>query len=287
MRTLHLFQWNLDDVTSNLDEMKKSGWDSILIGPVQPKSDANNKEWWSIYQPASLMVEKPYELEKLCIKAKEIGIKVICDVVFTHFGNDGKMNSLIPASTVDKNLVNNEHFWKEKKLIDYNDRWSVTHHCNGMPATRVDNYDFQDLVVEFLNKLIEVGVDGFRVDSCKMISLPEEDGNNCLPRVYSKLNKPVMWFGEVINEDANLLSMYHKYIGTINNLSDSAYRVDKNKELVFVESHDTFLNGNASGYTKRLSEEQILINYRYLLRDFPNVIYYPRPFSDSWKYANK
>ena len=40
-------------------------------------------------KPGQELVEKPYELEKLCIKAKEIGIKVICDVVFTHFGNAG------------------------------------------------------------------------------------------------------------------------------------------------------------------------------------------------------
>ena len=65
------------------------------------------------------------------------------------------------------------------------------------------------------------------------------------------------------------------------------FEVDTDHITQADSNHDTFLNDNASGYTKRLSEEQILINYRYLLRDFPNVIYYPRPYSDSWKYANK
>ena len=108
-----------------------------------------------------------------------------------------------------------------------------------------------------------------------------------MPRLYSILYKKVMRFGEVINETSDLMNMYHKYIGTINNLSDSAYRVDKTKELVFVESHDSFLNDDRSGYTKRLSEEDILINWKYLIKDFPNTIFYPRPFSDMWKYANK
>ena len=287
MRTLHCFGWKLEDIISHMKEFKEAEWDSILLSPVQPKAKPISKEWYEVYQISSLTIEDPLKLKEVCEEAHKYEIKILCDVIFTHFGNDGKFNSLNPANTVDKDITDNKYFWKEKQLINYNNRYSITHHCNGCPSTRTDNFDYIDLVADFLNELIEIGVDGFRVDSCKMISLPEEDGNLCLPRLYSKLNKKVMWFGEVINETSDLMNMYHKYIGTINNLSDSAYRVDKTKELVFVESHDSFLNDDRSGYTKRLSEEDILINWKYLIKDFPNTIFYPRPFSDMWKYANK
>ena len=55
----------------------------------------------------------------------------------------------------------------------------------------------------------------------------------------------------------------------------------------FMRNWDSFLNDDRSGYTKRLSKEQILINWKYLIKDFPNTIFYTRPFDNSWMYANK
>ena len=51
-------------------------------------------------------------------------------------------------------------------------------------SINTDNYDYQDLVIEFLNRLIELGVNGLRIDSAKMIGLPEEYGDNFFIRVY-------------------------------------------------------------------------------------------------------
>ena len=35
--------------------------------------------------------------------------------------------------------------------------------------------------------------------------------------------------------------------------------------------------------TKGLTDDQIIENYRYLVRDFPNTVFYCRPNSDMWR----
>ena len=285
-KILHLFQWDIKDIINNLDEIKNSGWTSILISPVQPKTNEDNKAWWSNYQIKSLSIKDEEMLYILCNKAHRLGLEIFVDVIVTHFGNDGKMNSLNPANNVDKQLTNNKWFWREKKQINYNDRWSITHHCNGLPSINTDNYDYQDLVIEFFNRLIELGVDGLRLDSAKMIGLPEEYGDNFFIRVLQGLTKEIFIFGEVIFESNYLIQKYEKYINVLNEFNKNSYELDKNKTVVFIESHDSFLD-TSIGYTSSWSEEKILNEYKYINRDFNNVLFYSRPFSEVWKCANK
>lgn len=288
-RILHLFQWNLRDIINNLKYIKESKWDSILINPIQPNKEPNG-DWYMNYQIINLSIGNHVgtkeDLIELCNKAHKLGLNIYIDTVITHYANkDGGKGKFIPHELVDKELVNNKYFWREKKSIDYNSRWSITHNCNDLASIDVSNYDYQDLVINFYNELIDCGVDGLRIDSAKMISLPEEDSNNFFPRVINGLKKDIFVFGEVIHESQGLLNMYQKHISVLTNLSNEAYNIDRNKEIVFVESHDSYKD-NTIGYTKRLSEEQILENYKYLTKDFPNTLFYCRPFSEVWRYAN-
>ena len=51
--------------------------------------------------------------------------------------------------------------------------------------------------------------------------------------------------------------------------------------------NNTIFLDSSIGYTSSWSEEKILNEYKYIKRDFNNVLFYSRPFSEAWRYANK
>lgn len=289
-KILHIFQFSIKDIIAKLDEVKESGWTSILISPVQPSKEEDNWTWYMNYQVTNLSIGNKYGDEKqlieLCNKAHDMGLKVYTDIIVTHFGNiGGGDKSFIPHEKVDKNLVQNEYFWREKKMIDYNNRYSITHHCNGLPAIRVDNYDYQDLVVKFINSLENIGFDGMRLDSAKMISTPEEDfgepRNMFFQRVLENIKKPIYIFGEVIFEKKEIIEKYQAYIDVLTEFSGNSYNLNSQKTVFFIEGHDTFLD-KGMGYTSKWSMDKIVNEYEFLLRDFQKVLFYVRPNDNTY-----
>lgn len=280
MRILHLFNWKLEDIFDELETIGNQGFDAIQINPIQPLKNEFDNAWWQTYQPIDFSVGNRFgtknDLRKLCNLAKFYGITVIADVVCNHLAgaDDG---ALKPHENVKEIYKNNPLFWKEMKPIyNWDDRNEVTSLCMGLPTLKTCNYDLQDRIIDFLNELIDLGVGGFRFDSAKNIALPKE-GCDFWPRVMNNLNrKDLFIYGEVIFADTYLIDEYCKYINVVTNCCGS----DKDKIIKFSESHDTYLE---FGYTRDISSHQITKNYQYLTKEFPNTLYYARPFDDEWK----
>jgi hypothetical protein len=55
---------------------------------------------------------------------------------------------------------------------------------------------------------------------------------------------------------------------------------DKNAIVKFVESHDSYYG---LGWTKYVSPQEINNRYYCLSNEYPNTIYFARPFDNSWK----
>ena len=280
MRVLQLPCWEVKKIIENLDNIKDCGFDAIQIVSVNPcKEELGLFGHYQIYDLVIgnyLYTED--NLKELCSKAHEKGLKVIVDSIFTHFANENKMNSLEPNENVNKRFTENPWFWREKKQINYDDRISVISHCNGLAAIRTENWDYQDIAIDYIDHLTEdIGVDGLRLDSMKMIGLPEENGNMFLTRVFESIAKSdLIVYGEIIYEKKELLKKYQKYVNVLVNLSADAYEIDRNKEFVFFESHDSYHEGSKIGWSYRLNDDQIIENYGYLCKDFPNTVFYLR-----------
>jgi len=292
MRVLHLLGWKLCDIESNLEEISEQGFDGIQINPIQPLKDENRDEWWMSYQPIDFSIGNKYgskeDLVRLCSKAREYNITIICDVVCNHMGNNGEdsYNSLIPNDKVSKRLTERNDFWKERRNItDWNDRYQVTHYCMGLPGLNLANHDLQDIIIEFLRELIDCGVDGFRFDAAKSIALPNEnikygwneDSCDFWPRVIYSLNKwGLTLYGEVIFSNEELVKEYQKYLCV---LTDS-FCENRDKTFNYIESHDSYLG---MGYTRFKSSLEVAIDYKNRALNYDNTLFYARPFDDTWK----
>lgn len=278
MRIIQCFNWNINDI--NCKEIAEKGFNAIQITPLQPTKDDNSSNWWMCYQPIDFSIGNRFgskhDLINLCNKAKIYNIKIIADVVLNHVASDDYGN-IIPHSKVNNNLL--KYLKSSNRICDWSNRWEVINHSIGLPGLRLDNYELQDIIINFLNEYIECGIEGFRFDAAKNISLPEEDNNQFWNRVLNSLkNKELLFnYAEVIFSDKNLIDSYCKYINVLTN----SFGSDKNKLIVFVESHDTYLE---FGYTKHIPSDILIKEYKLLCKEFPNTLYYARPWDNTWKY---
>ena len=295
MRTLHLFQWKLNDVIDHVKLIKDAGFDTILLTPIQPsKNDVDaDKDWYKNYQVLDLTTGNSYgskeDLIQLCSKCDSYGLKVIQDIIITHYANTNQYGSLNIHKNVNFNLRNNPFIWRDRKLIDYSNRWSITHHCNGLPSVRMDNYEYQELVFNFMNELIDCGVSGFRIDSCKMIQLPYEFNENNLffENLNNALKKKSILIGELIFENKDLIKAYNDYgIMNLTEINGDKWNYNQDMYIPFVESHDSYFDKKI-GFSSKWGSDLVVKKYKNECLKHKNSMFFARPLDNSWKYANK
>ncbi len=280
MRVLHLFNWRLKDVESELEKISEQGFDAIQINPIQPLKEDGLRQWWMSYQPTAFSIGNFFgskeDLRKLCFEAERYGIKIIADVVCNHMAQENN-GGLHPHEKVDPKIRNRSDFWRETKNIEnWNDRYQVTHYCMGLPGLNLNNHDLQDIIIDFLNDLIDCGVAGFRFDAAKHIALPEE-GCDFWPRVIYCLKKyGIIVYGEVLFTEKDLVEKYSPYIGVLTNNGGP----NGNRVIFFEESHDSYYD---FGYTKDVDSMEIARRYRNLANNYDNTMFYARPFDETWK----
>ena len=185
---LHCFNWSFDQIKDNLPAIKEAGFKSVQTSPVQqPKS--NGSSWWAFYQPLSFAIadNSPLgtkeDLKDLCDAAEEMGISVICDIVFNHMANiaDGVLE---PDQT--PKVCPDVETYEPDVYAHRNDSSNATFHHNLCKDNNAEgetqNYPFGDLPdlntsntlvqnrsYSLLKECIDVGVDGFRFDAAKHI----------------------------------------------------------------------------------------------------------------------
>jgi len=284
VRIVHCFNWKLNEIIPNLEKMKHQGFDAVQINPIQPLKEDGKKEWWMSYQPVGFEIGNYFgnkeDLKKLCKECERVGILPISDVVINHMGSDID-DVFKPHFKVSEKLRNNPDYWKNKeKIKDWNNRYEVIHNCIDLPGLNVYNSDVEDMIVDFLNELIDHGVMGFRFDAAKSIGLPSE-GYRFWPNLIYRLKKYGLFvYGEVIfEENRNIVDEYCEYMHVLGNYDGS----DLSKMIKFAESHDSFLSEGTMGYTKHMGSDEVVDGYCYLTDHYDNTLFYIRPNDDSWQ----
>lgn len=274
MKILHLFQWRINDIIPELKTIKDQGFDAIQISPIQGTKDSG-MEWWKLYQPINLKIGNEQigskkDLINLIQEARKYNIRIIVDIVLRHVAGD-ETYPLKPHRNVDPELLPYLAEPIEAVNID-NDRWQCTRRCTGMPMLNYDDSNLMKLYRRFLDELVFIGVDGFRLDQLKHYALPEEGGK--VIELFSKYNM----YGEALNCSKELLNKYSKYMKVLTEGRPS----DITKLVAKFESHDDYLE---LGLTKRMTDEMRLTEWDVLVNHLSgcDCLYYTRPFETLWK----
>lgn len=274
MKILHLFQWRINDIIPELKTIKDQGFDAIQISPIQGTKDSG-MEWWKLYQPINLKIGNEQigskkDLINLIQEARKYNIRIIVDIVLRHVAGD-ETYPLKPHRNVDPELLPYLAEPIDAVNID-NDRWQCTRRCTGMPMLNYDDPNLMKLYRRFLDELVFIGVDGFRLDQLKHYALPEEGGKAL--ELFSRYNM----YGEALNCSKELLNKYSKYMKVLTEGRPS----DITKLVAKFESHDDYLE---LGLTKRMTDEMRLTEWDILVNHLSgcDCLYYTRPFETLWK----
>ena len=86
---LHCFNWTFNGIKENAEKIKESGYDYILVSPVQGQKEMD-WEWWKLYQPirfgfADTVLGNKEEYKTMIKACNEIGLKIVQDVVFKTY----------------------------------------------------------------------------------------------------------------------------------------------------------------------------------------------------------
>lgn len=279
-RILHMLQWPLKHIIKELDEIKNQGFNTIQISPMQGMKE-NNITWWLVYQPTNFKVGNQIigtkeDLIELCNEARKRDIKIIVDIVLRHVANTAD-DWLKPNECIDNELKRSDFYCEKRNINDYNNcsRWEEINLCTALPMLNYYNHDLQNIYIRYLDELIECGVHGFRIDMAKHFALPEDNGCDFYPRVFGKYTNNFI-YGELINVNNDLIDKYSRYIHPLTNNKE----IHKDKIIVYVESHDDYLEFKSTCW---MNSDQLIDNYKKLTQNYPNTIFYTRPFDNTWK----
>lgn len=266
---VHLFQWNWASVAREChDFLGPRGYGGVQVSPPQEHVVLPGKgfPWWQDYQPVSYKVDtrrgSRAGFASMVSACHAAGVKVYADAVINHM-TQGASTGLGSAGS------SYTHY-------DYPGIYQTQdfHHCgrngNDDIANYFDRYEVQNCelvdladlatgsdyvrgkLAAYLNDLISLGVDGFRLDASK--HMPAAD----IAALKSRLSAPVYLYQEVISGNGEPITpdeytgngdvlefRYGNDLAKIFNNEKLAFLrtfgspLPSDKAVVFTDNHDT------------------------------------------------
>ena len=263
---LHAFCWSFNTIAENMADIKAAGYTAVQTSPINECLDTDSGKnlhgpdgmWYYHYQPTDWVIGNYQlgsrdEFKHMCDVADEYGIAVIVDILPNH--------TTVSADYVSDALkeavggVENLYHTTGKTAGGYVDRLELTYYeMGGLPDVDTENIEFQEYFYEFLKDCVYLGADGFRIDTAKHISLPDdpvpgdyagnEDRNSFYPNMKEALDEyseevgtksydELFVYGEVLQGTNDRLASYQEYIGgtTASNYGGSIRSALSSKDL--------------------------------------------------------
>lgn len=259
------------------------------------------------------------ELKSLCETAHEKGIKIIADIVANHMANPGSNGAYNGRSAeINESLLKDESCWHNTDTaLSGSDRYDMVMHDNAnLPDLNTGNTKVQAMVLSMLKEAIDCGVDGFRFDAAQNIETPRDNSSyksmfwaNTIGEANSYASskgKTLFSYGEVYYDawgGDNVLDDYIWYIGHVTepNIGMEAlggvqgqdpsrvaavdYKNNRSasKNVLWVESHDSYYSGTGYGGTKTSSVSNSSVVRAWAIiasRANATALYFARPGSE-------
>lgn len=270
--TAVMFEWKFASVAKACtDQLGPAGYGYVQVSPPQERIQGTT--WWTAYQPVSYKIAGPLG-DRTAFKAMvdtchAAGVKVVADTVINHMANaSGTGTGGTSFSKYDyPGLYSGADMDDCRATIsNYQDRANVQN-CElvGLPDLDTGEDWVRGRIAAYMNDLLSLGVDGFRVDAAK--HMPAAD----LANIKSRLSNPgVYWKQEAIFGAGEAVSP-SEYLGNgdvqefryardlkrifgseklayLNNFGESWGYMSSGSSGVFVDNHDTERGGDTLNY---------------------------------------
>ena len=196
---LVLFGWKWLDLMHEVPFLAEHGYDAVKISPPQEFVVRLGNPWWGIYQPVSYNLSSFYGTQEDFIKMVDFchgyGIKVYVDLVINHMAdfsldesqrigtNGSKFSEYhygpLNGDDDDYGFDDFYHFSEDgNKQISNEDystlegAWHLEHYdFLNLPKLNLKSPHVIDVLRKYLKYLLSLGVDGFRLDAAKHLSM--------------------------------------------------------------------------------------------------------------------
>ncbi|MFH8224512.1 carbohydrate-binding module family 20 domain-containing protein [Streptomyces sp. NPDC018057] len=270
--TAVMFEWNFASVAKACTgELGPDGYGYVQVSP--PNEHIQGSTWWTAYQPVSYRIGSKFgdraAFRSMVDTCHAAGVEVVADSVINHMANASGTGTVgSPFSKYDYPGTYSAADMDDctSPVTNYADRWNVQH-CElvGLPDLDTGEEYVREAIAGYLNDLLSLGVDGFRIDAAKHI--PEAD----LADIKSRLTDPgAYWKQETIGAVGEAVQP-SEYYGTgdvqefgyayalkrvfddenlaeLRNFGEAWGLLPSDRASVFVTNHDTERGGGTLTY---------------------------------------
>ncbi|KAJ7175109.1 glycoside hydrolase family 13 protein [Mycena crocata] len=269
---IQMFEWTWNSVAAECTNfIGPAGYGFVQVSP--PQEHVTGSQWWTDYQPVSYILTSKRgnqaQFQSMVTTCHAAGVKVIADTLFNHMAGSDSGTGTAGSSFTHYNypgIYQTQDFHhcgleSGDDIVNYGNRVEVqTCELVNLADLATDTDYVRGVLAAYGNKLISLGVDGFRLDAAK--HMPAGDIGNILSRLTTRpyITQEVIWgSGEPIQPSeyvGNGDVQEFRYTtalknafsgGGISNLQnlDSQGWVAGSQANVFVANHDTERNGGS------------------------------------------
>jgi alpha-amylase len=263
-----LFEWNWTSVASECrDFLGPRGYGYVQVSP--PQEHVNAPQWWVAYQPVSYRIESRKgtraQFQSMVDDCHGAGVKVIVDAVINHMAGQDRPGTGWAGSPYSHYDYPGNYQYQDfhhcgrnggDDIVNYADRYEIQN-CElvNLADLATGSEYVRGRIAGYLNDLLSMGVDGFRLDASK--HMPAAD----IAAISAKLSRPVPLIQEVIfgpgepvqpteytgNGDVHEFRygrdlgrvFRHEKLAYLRNFGEAWGYLPTGKANVFVDNHDT------------------------------------------------
>lgn len=198
--TAVLFEWRYDSVAAECrSSLGPAGYGYVQVPP--PQEHIQGPQWWTSYQPVGYRIAGRLgdrtAFADMVAACHGAGVKVVVDTVINHMAS-GSGTGTGGSSYTKYDYPGTYSVFDfddcTAPVSNYADRWNVQH-CELVGLADLDTGEpyVRGRIAAYLDDLLSLGVDGFRIDAAKHI--PADD----LADIKSRLSDPhAYWKQEAI-----------------------------------------------------------------------------------------
>ncbi|MET9106375.1 carbohydrate-binding module family 20 domain-containing protein [Streptomyces zhihengii] len=271
--TAVMFEWKFDSVAKACtDSLGPAGYGFVQVSP--PQEHIQGAQWWTSYQPVSYRIAGRLgdrtQFKNMVDTCHAAGVKVVADSVINHM-SAGSGTGTGGSSYTKYNypgIYSAPDFDNCTTQIgnNYGDRGNVQN-CELVGLADLDTGEdyVRGKIAGYLNDLLSLGVDGFRIDAAKHMAAAD------LSNIKSRLTNPnVYWKHEAIYGAGEAVSP-SEYLGSgdvqefrygrslkqvfqnenlahLKNFGEGWGFMSSGQSNVFVANHDTERGGDTMTY---------------------------------------
>ena len=205
--TYDYFGGNIQGIKEKLSYLKDLGISVIYFNPIF-KSRANHHYDTADYHQVDPMFGTNEEFAQLCSQAKEMGIRIILDGVFSHTGSDSiYFNRFGNFDSVGAYQSKESPYYEWYDFKEYPCKYDCWWGFTSMPNTKETTPSYMDFIIRsedsVMNFWMDKGISGWRLDVID--ELPQKF-TRCFYQKLKKLDKDAVIIGEVWEDASNKIA---------------------------------------------------------------------------------